>query len=94
MTVTVVVECKVPAFTENVAEVELLEILVEEGTDSALEFELERDTTTPPFPAGVVKVTVANADCPLRIVDGLIASELSVGAWGLTLSPAVTITPE
>jgi hypothetical protein len=53
-----------------------------EGTLTA-GLELESDTTTPPIPAAVVRVTIPVPDWPLRIVLGLTQTLLSARDGGL-----------
>lgn len=50
-------ELTVPAFTENVAEVEPFEILTDEGTLSTAPLDVDNDTAMLPLLAGTVKVT-------------------------------------
>ena len=56
--------------------------------------ELERDTATPPAPAGVVKFIVPVADWPLTIVDGLTETLLKAKGGGLISTLAVLLVPE
>jgi hypothetical protein len=65
-----------------------------EGTVAAVVLELASDTTTPPVPAAVVRVTVPVPVCPLTIVLGLTEMLLSAAGDGLIVTPNVALTPE
>lgn len=62
MTVSGVELVTVFAVTVKVAEVEPCATVTVAGTVAAVVFELDRDTTAPPEPAGVVSVTVPVPD--------------------------------
>jgi hypothetical protein len=65
------------------------------GTHTTELLELDRDTLTPPVPAGAVKVTIPIPDWPaLVMVPGLTEMPLKAGAAGLTVTPNVAFTPE
>ena len=83
-----------PVVTENVAELEPCGTVTETGTLAAAELELESDTTAPPGPADVERLTVPVLDCRLTTMLGLTETLLSVGATGLTVMPNVAMTLE
>jgi hypothetical protein len=83
----------VPADTVNVAEVAPCGTVTVDGTLTA-PLELESDTTTPPIPAAVVRVTIPVPDWPLRIVLGLTQTLLSARDGGFMVRPNVTLAPE
>ena len=82
-----------PVATGNVAEVTPCGTVTDAGMLAAAEFELESDTTAPPDPAAEVRLTVPVPDWPLTIMLGLIETLPSAGATGLTVTPAVILTP-
>jgi hypothetical protein len=84
----------VPAVTVNVTEVEPAGTVTLEGTLAAAVLELASDTTTPPVPAAVVRVTVPVPVRPLTIVLGLTETLLSAAGGGLIVTPNVLFTPE
>jgi hypothetical protein len=92
--VAVVDELTVPAVTVNVTEVDPPGTVTLEGTLAAAVLELASDTTTPPVPAAVVRVTVPAPVCPLTIVLGLTETLLRAAGGGLIVTPNVALTPE
>ena len=83
-----------PVVTVKVAEVAPCATVTLEGTLAAVVLELESDTTTPPVPAAVVRVTVPVPVWPLTIVPGLTETLLRAAGGGLTVIPNVAFTPE
>ena len=94
MSVTEVAELTVPAVTVNVAEVCPCATVTEAGTVAAEVLELDSEMLTPPLPAAAVRLTVPVADPPFEIVPELTERLLSAGGAGLTVTPAVLLTPE
>ena len=64
------------------------------GTVTALESELDSDTTTPPDGAGPVRFTVPVPDLSPVIVVGLTDTLLSATVAGSTVTLPVLLTPE
>jgi hypothetical protein len=65
-----------------------------EGTLAAAVLELASDTTTPPVPAAVVRVTVPVPVWPLTIVLGLTETLLRAPGNGLMVTMNVAFTLE
>jgi hypothetical protein len=87
-------EVTLPAFTVNPAEVEPDGTVTVAGTLAAGALELESDTTSPPVPAGAVRLTVPAPVRPLIIELGLTDRLLRADGGGLTVIPNVAFTPE
>jgi len=83
-----------PAVTENVEEVDPCGTVTEAGTEAAVVFELETETTAPPEPAGAVIVIVPTPAWPLTMVLGLTETLLSAAAGGLIVIAKLLLTPE
>ena len=83
-----------PAVTVKLPELDPCETMTVAGTVAALVLELESDTTTPPLPAGALRLTMPAADWPLMIVPGLTETLLSTAVGGLMVTPNVALTPE
>jgi len=82
----------VPAVTVKVAVVEPCATVTLAGMVSPAG-ELDKLTTTPPEPAGLVRVTVPVAETPLAIILGDTATLDKAAGGGFTVTVEVLFTP-